>query len=126
MTINFPLPTLKAQTNVTSYSRNPADHPTLEKLSNLLPALTQDALASLSIIALKEGYEPVVVQVDYGCGCNIFNRCIELIQELSQAGKVALVRSVAELLAVSLSLPTQPQEITLPPVLSSLTKGAEQ
>ncbi|MGR3279605.1 hypothetical protein ACSYAD_31560, partial [Acaryochloris marina NIES-2412] len=60
MTISFPLPTLKAstpKTNVTSYSRNPADHPTLEKLSNLLPNLTQDALASLSIIALKEGYE---------------------------------------------------------------------
>lgn len=116
MTINFPLPTLKAQTNVISYSRNPADHPILEKLSNLLPALTQDALASLSIIALNEGYAPVVVQVGYGCGCNTFNRCIELIQDLSKDGKVALVRGVAELLAVTLSLPSQPQGITLPPV----------
>jgi len=114
MTISFPLPTLKAQTNVISYSTNPADHPTLEKLSNLLPALTQDALASLSIIALNEGYAPAAVQVDYGYSCNIFNRCIELIQDLSKDGKVALVRGIAELLAVSLSLPSQPQEITLP------------
>ena len=44
----------------------------------------------------------------------ILEQISSLLPNLSQAGKVALVRGVAELLAVSLSLPSQPQEITLP------------
>ncbi|MGR3278492.1 hypothetical protein HRE53_30980 (plasmid) [Acaryochloris sp. 'Moss Beach'] len=44
----------------------------------------------------------------------ILEQISSLLPDLSQAGKVALVRGVAELLAVSLSLPTQPHEITLP------------
>ena len=66
MTISFPLPTLKGPTNITSYSTNPKDLPILEQLSSRLPSLTENALASLSIIALKGGYEPVAVQVDCG------------------------------------------------------------
>ena len=44
----------------------------------------------------------------------ILEQISSLLPNLSQAGKVALVRGVAELLAVSMSLPAQPQEITLP------------
>ncbi|WP_041661154.1 hypothetical protein [Acaryochloris marina] len=43
----------------------------------------------------------------------ILEQISSLLPNLSQAGKVALIRGVSELLAVSMSLPTQPKEITL-------------
>lgn len=131
MPVPVPPLTLKAsvpQTNVTSYSTDPEDHPILEKLSSLIPRLVQDDLAALGIVALNEGYEPDTVYVDFNiCGSSIFNQCIEIIQDLSRPGKVALSRCILELLAVSHITPgiaDKPVLPTLPPVPPSHPENA--
>ncbi|MGR3279388.1 hypothetical protein ACSYAD_30440 [Acaryochloris marina NIES-2412] len=131
MTVSIPPLTLRAstpQTNVTSYSTNSDDNPILDQFAFLLPNLSQDELAGLSIIALDRAFEPEATEVEHHlCNTQTFYKCTSLIRDLSQAGKVALVRSIAEQLAVSLGIapdadkPTSP---TLPPVPPPCSENA--
>ena len=123
MTVSIPPLTLKSsapQTNVTSYSTNSDGNPILDQFAFLLPNLSQDELAALSIMTLDRAFEPEATEVEHHLSnTQTFYKCTSLIQDLSQAGKVALVRSIAEQLAVSLGIapddekPTSPN---LPPV----------
>jgi hypothetical protein len=119
MPVSFPLPTLKtsSQKNLVSYSTDDKDLPTLEKLSAVIPRLSQDERVGLAIAALNEGFEPDTMDVDFGIIAAPFDRCIELIQDLSLPGKVALVRGLSELLAISLGIvPSRSSSPNLPPV----------
>lgn len=123
MTVSIPPLTLNAsapQTNVISYSTNPDDYPILDQFAYLLPNLSQDELAALSIITLDRTFEPEATEVEeHLCNSQVFYQCTSLIWKLSQPGKVALVRSITELLAVSLGIvPVADQSTapTLPPV----------
>ena len=118
MTVSIPPLTLKAsapQTNVTSYSTNPDDQPILDQFAYLLPNLSQDELAALSILALDRAFEPEATEVEHHlCNTQVFYKCTSLIWQLSQPGKVALVRSITELLAVSLGIVPVADQSTAP------------
>lgn len=131
MTVPIPPLTLKAsapQTNVTSYSTNSDDHPILDQFAFLLPNLSQDELAALSIMTLDRAFEPEATEVEHHlCNTQTFYKCTNLVQDLSQSGKVALVRSITELLAVSLGVaPVADTSAapTLPPVPPSHPENA--
>ena len=131
MTVSIPPLTLKSstpQTNVTSYSTNSDDNPILDQFAFLLPNLSQDELAALSIMTLDRAFEPEATEVEHHlCHTQTFYKCTSLVQDLSQAGKVALVRSITEQLAVSLGIAPAADKSTapnLPPVPPPHSKNA--
>ncbi len=87
--------------NLTSYSLNPKDEPTLQQLETHLQHLSFDKKASLAIAALYEATEATAVDFDHICNrCPKFNKSIALLQKLSTAGKLAVARAIAEELSV--------------------------
>jgi hypothetical protein len=116
MHVPLPLPTPSGLSppNLISYATDPSNHLILNQISSVLSRLSQDELAGLSIAALNEGYEPDTMFVDFSLtGSRAFDQCIQHLQDLSLPGKVALVRSIAELLAVSIGF--MPNSPSLPP-----------
>lgn len=83
------------------YSVNPTDDPILNQITTHLERLSQEQQAALAITALYKGYETCSVAFDYSC-CRSrqFEECVTLLQHLSLPGKLALVRVIAECLAV--------------------------
>ena len=87
--------------NLTSYSFNPKDEPTLQQLQNHLHHLSQDEKAAIAMAAIYEATEPSAVDFDHVCDhCPKFNKVIALLQDLSRLGLLAVARAIAEELAV--------------------------
>ena len=87
--------------NLTSYSFNPKDEPTLQQLQNHLHHLSQDEKAAIAMAAIYEATEPSAVDFDHICDCcPKFNKAIALLQDLSKPGLLAVARAIAEELAV--------------------------
>lgn len=86
---------------ICSHSINQDDDPILNHIALHFWKLTQDQQVGLAIAALCEGYEPCSVEFDYCCCTSYrFDECVCLLQHLSRSGKLALVRAIAEHLAV--------------------------
>ena len=87
--------------NLTSYSFNPKDEPTLQQLQNHLHHLSQDEKAAIAMAAIYEATEPSAVNFDHICDCcPKFNKAIALLQDLSKPGLLAVARAITEELAV--------------------------
>jgi hypothetical protein len=88
-------------TMVSQYSTNPTDDSILNQIATHLERLSREQQAALVVAALYEGYEPCSVAFDYSCcPSRQFEECVALLQRLSLAGKLALVRAISEHLAV--------------------------
>ncbi len=89
-------------TTLICYSFDSRDNSTLNTIAPHLLSLSTDQQAALAIASLYEAYEPDSVCFDYDkCLSRRYDQCIELIQLLSKAGKLALCRAITEHLAVA-------------------------
>lgn len=87
--------------NIISHSRHPQDEPVLQQLEFHLQCLSSDTKAALAIAALYEATKPEAISFDYNCDRSTsFNKSVALLQDLSDDGKLAVTRAIAEELAV--------------------------
>ncbi len=88
--------------NLSYDSTKPEDDDTLDQIAPQLWRLSQEQQVAIAIAALYEAYEPDPISFDYVCcSSEQYDQCIELIQLLSLAGKLALCRAIVEHLAVA-------------------------
>lgn len=86
--------------NCVSHSRNLADEVILHELDQHLQSLLTNQKAGLAIVALYTATKPKDASVSLNPHGNKFINSIELLLQLSVQGKLALVRAIAEELAV--------------------------
>lgn len=86
--------------NCLSHSRITSDETILHHLNQHLQSLTTNQKAGLAIVALYTATKPKDASVSLNPHGSKFISAIELLLQLSVQGKLALVRGIAEELAV--------------------------
>lgn len=86
--------------NCLSHSRITSDEPILHELDQYLQSLLTNQKAGLAIVALYTATKPKDASVSLNPYSSKFINSTELLLQLSVQGKLALVRAIAEELAV--------------------------